>query len=200
MNVVGSVVKKFQQETSFHRVAISLASRKHEENPKESKSGVMDMNGPQRVPSAILHKMELLTGVWHGQVNLAPSQLFPNGLTATATYSGQLNLSGNVVVGHEQYRHQLHLIHQAITIFGWDWDRQQFLLYRFESGQPFPTAPAFGQWQDQVLVLQDTTEHGGFSFIYAFQDQSCSIEKRSVSHPGGAEHLVFHGKYERLGQ
>lgn len=199
MNVVGSVVKKFQQETSFD-VTMGLASRKREGNPEQLESGVMDMNGPQRVPSAILHKMELLTGVWHGQVSLSPSQLFPNGLTATATYSGQLNLSGNVVIGHEQYRNHLHLIHQAINIFGWDWDGQQFSLYRFESGHPFPTAPAFGQWQDQVLQLHDTTEHGRFSFVYVFQDQSCSVEKRSASHPGGAEQLVFHGRYERLGQ
>ena len=200
MNVMGSAGKKFQQETSLHRVSMSLASRKHEESPKQSERGVVEVNEPQRVPSAILHKMELLTGVWHGQVSLAPSQLFPNGLTATATYSGQLNLSGNVVVGHERYRRHLHLIHQAINIFGWDWDRQQFSLYRFESGQPFPTAPAFGQWQDQVLRLQGATEHGGVSFVYIFQDQSCSIEKRLLPHSGEAEQLVFHGRYERLGQ
>jgi hypothetical protein len=162
--------------------------------------GVKEMTEQRMALSAVLHKIEVFTGVWCGHVSLSPSHLFPNGLTATATYSGQLNLSGNVVVGHEQYRHNTRLIHQAINIFGWDRGCQQFTLYRFESGQPFPTAPAFGQWQDQVLILKDTTEHGGFSFVYAFQDQSCSIEKRWLSHPGGAEQLVFNGRYERLGQ
>jgi hypothetical protein len=155
----------------------------------------------RRIPCpAAIHQLDVLTGVWWGRVHISPSPLFPSGLTAIASYNGQLDLAGNVVVGHEQYRSEERLIHQALNIFGWDEERQLYTLYRFEAGQPHPRTPAFGQWQDQVLTLNGVAERGGCSFVYIFQERRYSVEQRLLSQPGGVEYVILEGKYERLGQ
>ena len=155
----------------------------------------------RRIPcTAAIRKLDVLTGVWWGRVHISPSHLFPSGLTASATYNAQLDLAGNIVVGHEQYRSEERLIHQALNIFGWDEERQLYTLYRFETGQPHPCTPAFGQWQDQVLTLNGVAERGGCSFVYIFQGRTYSVEQRVLLQPGGVEDVILEGTYERLGQ
>ncbi len=149
---------------------------------------------------AALHKLGVFTGVWYGYVHISPSRLFPSGLTAIASYNAQLDLAGNIVVGHEQYRSEDRLIHQALNIFGWDGERQLYTLYRFEAGQPHPRTPAFGQWQDQVLTLNGVAEQEGCTFVYIFQERTYTVEQRLWSQPGGMEYVILEGKYERLGQ
>ena len=151
-------------------------------------------------PLVALHRMEVFTGVWYGDVILSPSLMFPHGTTATATYTGQLDLAGCVVVGHDLHRQKEDLIYQALKVFGWDRDRQLYTLHLFEAGQSSPTAPAFGQWRDDTLALRGATERDQFSLVYTFKDKAHYIEQLSTSRNGEAWRLVVEGRYERLGQ
>jgi hypothetical protein len=123
-----------------------------------------------------LGELERLSGVWSGTATICASSPYSNGATLSVSYVAQLDLAGRVLLGREVRRRGDRIVYQGLTVLGWDTARSQFSLHLFDSAQKQVLEPAFGEWNENTLTLDQPRREGQRRYSYLVEDENhCAL-------------------------
>ena len=147
----------------------------------------------------MLSELKVLMGVWSGTTEICPSPEYPDGATFAASYTAQLDLAGRVLLGREVRRGAGRIVYQGLTVLGWDTARGTFTLNLFDTSQRQVIEPAFGEWRENALTLDQSRRACQLRFSYVFEDKThCAF--RVSTRRGEEWAMVLESRWERHGQ
>ncbi len=72
-------------------------------------------------------------------------------------------------------------MYQGLTVLGWDADRGQFTLHLFDTLHQHVIEPAFGEWRENALTLDQSTREGQLRFSYVVEDDKhCAKDAEAI--------------------
>ena len=143
-------------------------------------------------------RLHAFAGDWTGEEQLAPSR-WAEGGPATARVSARAELGGFYVEQHYTEEVQGKVSIQVRAVFGWDEEKQQVLVYWFDSYGFAPQQPGTGQWDGDTLLLTRVSSRGMTRHHYRFENAGCYTMRLESSFDGGATwQPVMEGRYRRI--
>lgn len=142
-------------------------------------------------------KLAKLTGSWQGTEKMPPSEWVPQGAACEVTTTSRLDLNGFVVITDYQQSNAGETTYAGHGVYSIDRDTNGLLLHWFDS-MGSPAELFFGQWHDDVLVLESKNSVGhNMRLTHDYSIAGSLSSSGEMSQDGNSWVPMFQGTYTR---
>lgn len=138
-----------------------------------------------------LQKLHLFVGTWMGDDIMHPTKFSPEG-NAVTTYTGQLKLDGQFVIGDDIQEQDGQVTFRAHKVFGYDDIAKTYTFHFFDSFGANPVEPARGNWKGNQITFEQNSPRGHVRYTYQFEQEDLYRFQMEL---GG--NLFIEGTYRR---
>lgn len=115
------------------------------------------------------HKqLAIMAGDWAGEEKVHPSPWDPQGGTATSRYVARLELNSFYLITEYEQSRGGQVCYRAHGVYGYDPQKQKFLMYWFDGMGCDMGGPALGVWEGDRLQFTHQSAQGHGRYTYRF--------------------------------
>lgn len=137
-------------------------------------------------------KLSRLAGRWRAEETMHPSPWDPQGGTSVGRTETRAVLDGWFVESRYEQERGGHVTYKGLGVFGFDAQRQKYVMNWYDTMGGCGSTPAFGTWEGDRLVLEHTPMPGmSVRYTYAFEGDDRLRFKLENSPDGGRTWVPF---------
>jgi hypothetical protein len=141
-------------------------------------------------------RLEAMAGRWTGEETIYPSP-WSDGGSATGSYENRIDLDGWALVADYVQRTDGEVRYRGHGVFGFDAERNRYLMYWSDNMAGMPTEAVPGVWEDYALVFQHASSMGHVRYTYLFPETGEFTFALENSQDGASWTPFVTGQYHR---